>query len=52
MKRMEATAAKVQAIREKDVRVAINDFGTEYSSPSYLHNFPQDIIITVDVRSL
>jgi len=42
MKRVESTAGKLQAIREKGVRIAIDDFGTGYSSLSYLQNFPVD----------
>jgi diguanylate cyclase (GGDEF)-like protein/PAS domain S-box-containing protein len=42
MKRVESTAAVVQALRAHGVRVALDDFGTGYSSLSYLQKFPID----------
>jgi len=42
MKRVESTAAILQALRERGVHVAVDDFGTGYSSLSYLHKFPID----------
>ena len=44
MKRVEFTAAILQALRERGVRVAIDDFGTGYSSLSYLRKFPIDAL--------
>jgi diguanylate cyclase (GGDEF)-like protein len=40
----EASIAKLQALRERGVRIAIDDFGTGYSSLSYLRRFPVDIL--------
>ncbi len=39
-----ATIAKLQAIRERGVRIAIDDFGTGYASLTYLRRFPVDVI--------
>ena len=39
-----ATIRKLQALRERGVRIAIDDFGTGYSSLSYLRRFPVDIL--------
>ena len=44
MKRIEATAVTLQAIRETGVQISIDDFGTGYSSLSYLQKFPVDIL--------
>jgi diguanylate cyclase (GGDEF)-like protein len=40
----QATIGKLQALRERGVRVAIDDFGTGYSSLTYLRRFPVDIL--------
>ncbi len=40
----EASIVKLQALRERGVRIAIDDFGTGYSSLSYLRRFPVDIL--------
>jgi diguanylate cyclase (GGDEF)-like protein len=40
----QATIRKLQALRERGVRIAIDDFGTGYSSLSYLRRFPVDIL--------
>jgi diguanylate cyclase (GGDEF)-like protein len=39
-----ATISKLEALRERGVRIAIDDFGTGYSSLTYLRRFPVDII--------
>ena len=39
-----ATIRKLQALRQRGVRIAIDDFGTGYSSLSYLRRFPVDIL--------
>ncbi|HET9416065.1 MAG TPA: EAL domain-containing protein [Candidatus Limnocylindria bacterium] len=39
-----ATIAKLEALRERGVRIAIDDFGTGYASLTYLRRFPVDII--------
>jgi diguanylate cyclase len=40
MDRVEATAARLQALRALGVDLSIDDFGTGYSSMSYLKQFP------------
>jgi diguanylate cyclase (GGDEF)-like protein len=40
----EQTAARLAAIRQLGVRVAIDDFGAGYSSLKYLQRFPVDIL--------
>ncbi|HEX6459663.1 MAG TPA: EAL domain-containing protein [Thermoleophilaceae bacterium] len=40
----EATIAKLQALKELEVRIAIDDFGTGYSSLQYLQRFPIDVL--------
>ena len=40
----QATIRKLEALRERGVRIAIDDFGTGYSSLSYLRRFPVDIL--------
>lgn len=37
---VEATIAKLNALRDRGLRLAIDDFGTGYSSLSYLRQFP------------
>jgi EAL domain-containing protein (putative c-di-GMP-specific phosphodiesterase class I) len=44
MRRVESTAAILQALRKRGVQVAIDDFGTGYSSLSYLRKFPIDAL--------
>jgi EAL domain-containing protein (putative c-di-GMP-specific phosphodiesterase class I) len=44
MKRVESTAAILQALRDRGVKIAIDDFGTGYSSLSYLRKFPVDAL--------
>jgi diguanylate cyclase (GGDEF)-like protein len=39
-----ATITKLEALRERGVRIAIDDFGTGYASLTYLRRFPVDII--------
>lgn len=39
-----ATAAKLQALRQAGIRVALGDFGTGYSSLNYLKLYPVDTI--------
>jgi EAL domain-containing protein (putative c-di-GMP-specific phosphodiesterase class I) len=38
------TIRKLEALRERGVRIAIDDFGTGYSSLTYLRKFPADIL--------
>ena len=40
----QATITKLQALRERGVRIAVDDFGTGYSSLGYLRQFPVDIL--------
>jgi diguanylate cyclase (GGDEF)-like protein len=40
----EATMARLQALKELDIRIAIDDFGTGYSSLQYLQRFPIDVL--------
>jgi EAL domain-containing protein (putative c-di-GMP-specific phosphodiesterase class I) len=44
MKRVESTAAILQALRDRGVKIAIDDLGTGYSSLSYLRKFPVDAL--------
>lgn len=44
MQDIEATLAKLKALKELGVTLAMDDFGTGYSSLSYLHQFPFDIL--------
>ncbi len=39
-----ATILKLEALRERGVRIAIDDFGTGYASLTYLRRFPVDVI--------
>jgi len=41
---LDATAARLAALRALHVQVALDDFGTGYSSLSYLHRFPVDFL--------
>jgi diguanylate cyclase (GGDEF)-like protein len=38
------TISRLQALRERGVRIAIDDFGTGYASLTYLRRFPIDIL--------
>jgi diguanylate cyclase (GGDEF)-like protein len=40
----QATIAKLEALRDRGVRIAVDDFGTGYSSLGYLRQFPVDIL--------
>jgi diguanylate cyclase (GGDEF)-like protein len=44
MKRAETTASILQALRERGVQVAVDDFETGFSSLSYLRKFPVDAL--------
>jgi diguanylate cyclase (GGDEF)-like protein/PAS domain S-box-containing protein len=44
MKHIDATAVTLQRLRERGVRISIDDFGTGFSSLSYLHRFPIDTL--------
>ena len=44
MQNTEATLTKLQELKALGVRLAIDDFGMGYSSLSYLHRFPIDIL--------
>jgi diguanylate cyclase (GGDEF)-like protein len=44
MKNVEATAARLSAVKELGVKIAIDDFGTGYSSMAHLQNFPVDAL--------
>jgi len=44
MRNVEATAAKLCAVKELGVKIAIDDFGTGYSSMAHLQNFPVDAL--------
>jgi diguanylate cyclase (GGDEF)-like protein/PAS domain S-box-containing protein len=44
MKQAESAAAILQALRERGVKVAVDDLGTGYSSLSYLRKFPIDAL--------
>jgi EAL domain-containing protein (putative c-di-GMP-specific phosphodiesterase class I) len=44
MTQAESTASILQALREKGVKVAVDDFGAGYSSLSYLTKFPVDAL--------
>jgi diguanylate cyclase (GGDEF)-like protein len=39
-----AAIAMLEALRRLDVEIAVDDFGTEYSSLSYLHRLPVDVL--------
>jgi diguanylate cyclase (GGDEF)-like protein/PAS domain S-box-containing protein len=39
-----ATIEKLKAIRQLGVKLAVDDFGTGFSSLSYLHKFPIDVL--------
>ena len=41
---VDASVARLRALRAKGFRLAIDDFGTGYSSLSYLQRFPVDIL--------
>jgi diguanylate cyclase (GGDEF)-like protein len=40
----QATIVKLEALRERGIRIALDDFGTGYSSLGYLRRFPVDIL--------
>ena len=40
MKHAESAASILRTVRESGVQVAVDDFGTAYSSLSYLQKFP------------
>ncbi len=40
----EQTAKRLQEFRDRGVRICIDDFGTGFSSLSYLHRFPVDVV--------
>jgi EAL domain-containing protein (putative c-di-GMP-specific phosphodiesterase class I) len=44
MQHSEATASMLQALKAMGVQLALDDFGTEYSSLSYLRRFPIDAL--------
>jgi PAS domain S-box-containing protein len=44
MQNVEATAAKLQEMKDFGIQVSLDDFGTGYSSLSYLKRFPIDAI--------
>ncbi len=44
MTNVEATVARLCAIKELGVKIAIDDFGTGYSSMAHLQNFPVDAL--------
>ena len=44
MEEAEATVASLRLLRDLGVRLAIDDFGSGYSSLSYLRSFPVDIL--------
>ncbi len=44
MRNVEATAARLCAVKDLGVKIAIDDFGTGYSSMAHLQNFPVDAL--------
>ena len=44
VRQIERAAASIQALRDKGVKVAIDDFGMGYSSLSYLRQLPVDVL--------
>ena len=44
VRQVELAAANIQALRNRGVKVAIDDFGKGYSSLSYLRQFPVDVL--------
>ena len=44
VRKVEAAASNIQGLCAKDVLVAIDDFGVGYSSLTYLHQFPIDVL--------
>ncbi|MCQ4158447.1 EAL domain-containing protein [Roseomonas sp. GC11] len=42
MEQDQATAAGLQALRARGIRISVDDFGTGYSSLNYVKNFPVD----------
>jgi diguanylate cyclase (GGDEF)-like protein len=39
-----ATATRLHALKDLGVRIAVDDFGTAFSSLAYLHQFPIDVV--------
>ena len=44
VRQLELAAANIQALRNRGVKVAIDDFGKGYSSLTYLRQFPVDVL--------
>lgn len=44
MKNLDFTLQTLQALKSMGVRIALDDFGVDYSSLSYIHRFPIDTI--------
>ena len=44
MKNIEVSVSVLKAVRDIGIRVAVDDFGTDYSSLSYLRRFPLDTL--------
>ncbi|MFJ4814934.1 putative bifunctional diguanylate cyclase/phosphodiesterase [Streptomyces sp. NPDC088801] len=44
MRRTEQIDAQIQALKERGVRIAVDDFGTGFSSLRYLRDFPIDVL--------
>jgi diguanylate cyclase (GGDEF)-like protein len=44
MRDIELTASRLDTLKELGVRIAVDDFGTAYSSLQYLHQLPVDVL--------
>ena len=44
VRQVELAASNVQSLRARGVRVAVDDFGIGYSSLTYLHQIPVDVL--------
>jgi diguanylate cyclase (GGDEF)-like protein/PAS domain S-box-containing protein len=44
MRRTEQIDAQIQALKDRGVRIAVDDFGTGFSSLRYLRDFPIDVL--------
>ncbi|MFJ4974446.1 putative bifunctional diguanylate cyclase/phosphodiesterase [Streptomyces coeruleorubidus] len=44
MRRTEQIEAQIQALKDRGVRIAVDDFGTGFSSLRYLRDFPVDVL--------